>query len=229
MAQKEIISFVFIGNIKTRSVLGSYPLNPKHDDACRNIFSAFLSTNDTVKYNTVFKTTELSTEYKYLISSNNIFYCTYSEFEISDDYTKALVSELEKANIYLLTENSTQMLNEIGKKEFQKVFIEYNNSTSITPLSNSSRGKVDDIQGELKKTKDIVKSGIQNIIANSDSLKDIEETSVQIKSTSEQFKTQTKALSIKAMWENRKIKIIIISIIILIVIILFIYLCCKKS
>ena len=227
MAQKEIISFVFIGNIKTKSLLGSYPLNPKHDDACRNIFSTFLSTNDTIKYNTVFQITELSTEYKYIISSNHIFYCTYSEFDISDDYTKALVSELEKANIYLLTENSTQMLNEIGKKEFQKVFIEYNNS--ITPLSNSSRSKVDDIQGELQQTKDIVKSGIQNIISNSDSLKDIEEASVQIKSTSEQFKTQTKTLSIKAMWENRKIKIIIISIIVLIVIILFIYLCCKKS
>ena len=124
----------------------------------------------------------------------------------------------------MLVDNKSQKLNKVGKKELQKITNDFN-ERKITSKSTT----VNDINLELKETKNIMQTNIQNMVHNVDSMKDIEEKSVQIKSSSEDFKAKSKELSFKEMWEKNKIKVLFICFIVLVVIVLIIYLCCKKS
>ena len=69
-----------------------------------------------------------------------------------------------------------------------------------------------------------MQNNIQNMIHNVDDMNNIEAKSAEIRSSSEIFKSKTKELSLKALWENKKWKLIFIGLILLLVFGLFFYL-----
>lgn len=213
------VEFVLIANIEQNIIIGSYPSKSNYENEAKEIFKEFVSLS-AKKQNFKYQ----KNNYHYLLSNNNIFYIIYSQSDIDDTILSSFFSELEAGNIYLLVDNKSQKLNKVGKKELQKITNDFN-ERKITSKST----KVNDINIELKETKNIMQTNIQNMVHNVDSMKDIEEKSVQIKSSSEDFKAKSKELSFKAMWENNKIKVLFICFIVLVVIVLIIYLCCKKS
>lgn len=213
------VEFVLIANTEQNIIIGSYPNKSNYENEATEIFKEFLSLS-AKKQNFKYQ----KNNYHYLLSNNNIFYIIYSPSDIDDSILSSFFSELEGGNIYLLVDNKSQKLNKVGKKELQKLVNDFNERKII-----SKSTKVNDINIELKEAKNIMQNNIQNIVQNVDSMKDIEEKSVQIKSSSEDFKAKSKELSLKAMWENNKIKVLFICFIILVVIALIIYLCCKKS
>ena len=117
-----------------------------------------------------------------------------------------------------MIDEKTKKLNKIGEEQLKKIYEEFNKN----PRSNVS--KLDSIGNELKETKNIMQNNIQNMIHNVDDMNNIEAKSAEIRSSSEIFKSKTKELSLKALWENKKWKLIFIGLILLLVFGLFFYL-----
>ena len=69
-----------------------------------------------------------------------------------------------------------------------------------------------------------MQNNIQNMIHNVDDMNNIEAKSVERRSSSEVFRSKSKELSLKAIWENKKWKYIFICIILLFVFGLFFHL-----
>lgn len=212
------VEYVLIANIDKNIIIGSYPNKSNYENEAKDIYNDFLAlTNKQQKFY------YQKDNYHYYLSTKNIFYCVYSPSDVDDSFPNDFILELETNNISLLIDESSNKLNTVGKKELAKLFNDFNEQKT------ERKSKVNDINIELKQTKDIMKKNIEGMVQNVDSMKDIEEKSVQIKSSSEEFKSKAKDLSFKAMWENNKIKMLFICFVVLIVIILIIYLCCKKG
>ncbi len=212
----EPIKIVYICDIETKEILGNFPKGKEikqYNDKIKSIINSGnysenkLLNEEDKKYNI------------YNIQKNkSILYIIISEKNIEEGIILSFIEELESSKIYVMIDEKSKKLNKIGEEQLKKNFEEFNKN----PKSNIS--KLDSIGNELKETKNIMQNNIQNMIHNVDDMNNIEAKSVEIRSSSEVFKSKSKELSLKAIWENKKWKYIFICIILLFVFGLFFYL-----
>ena len=127
-----------------------------------------------------------------------------------------------------MVNDKTNTLNDYGKNELKKVYIELNKNPTLLSSGRSNNSKVDIIENELKETKKMVSNGIKDMIVNIDNLNDMEIKSSAIKNSSTIVMNKSKKLKLNDIWENTKFKIFFVCLIILIVIVLIIYVGSKK-
>ena len=212
----EPIKIVYICDIETKEILGNFPKGKEikqYNDKIKSIINSGnysenkLLNEEDKKYNI------------YNIQKNkSILYIIISEKNIEEGIILSFIEELESSKIYVMIDEKSKKLNKIGEEQLKKNFEEFNKN----PKSNIS--KLDSIGNELKETKNIMQNNIQNMIHNVDDMNNIEAKSVEIRSSSEVFRSKSKELSLKAIWENKKWKYIFICIILLFVFGLFFYL-----
>ena len=212
----EPIKIVYICDIETKEILGNFPKGKEikqYNDKIKSIINSGnysenkLLNEEDKKYNI------------YNIQKNkSILYIIISEKNTEEGIILSFIEELESSKIYVMIDEKSKKLNKIGEEQLKKNFEEFNKN----PKSNIS--KLDSIGNELKETKNIMQNNIQNMIHNVDDMNNIEAKSVEIRSSSEVFRSKSKELSLKAIWENKKWKYIFICIILLFVFGLFFYL-----
>ena len=212
----EPIKIVYICDIEKKEILGNFPKGKdlkKYNDKIKSILNSGnysenkLLNEEDKKYN-IFN----------IQKNKSILYIIISEKNTEEGIILSFIEELETAKIYLMIDEKSKKLNKIGEEQLKKNYEEFNKN----PKSNIS--KLDSIGNELKETKNIMQNNIQNMIHNVDEMNNIEAKSAEIRSSSEIFRTKSKELSLKAIWENKKWKFIFIGIILLFVFGLFFYL-----
>ena len=212
----EPIKIVYICDIETKEILGNFPKGKEikqYNDKIKSIINSGnysenkLLNEEDKKYN-IFN----------IQKNKSILYIIISEKNIEEGIILSFIEELESSKIYVMIDEKSKKLNKIGEEQLKKNFEEFNKN----PKSNIS--KLDSIGNELKETKNIMQNNIQNMIHNVDDMNNIEAKSVEIRSSSEVFRSKSKELSLKAIWENKKWKYIFICIILLFVFGLFFYL-----
>ncbi len=212
----EPIKIVYICDIEKKEILGNFPKGKdlkKYNDKIKSILnSGNYSENKLLS--------EEDEKYKIfnILKNKTILYIIISEKNIEEGIILSFIEELETSKIYVMIDEKSKKLNKIGEEQLKKNFEEFNKN----PKSNIS--KLDSIGNELKETKNIMQNNIQNMIHNVDDMNNIEAKSAEIRSSSEIFKSKTKELSLKALWENKKWKLIFIGLILLLVFGLFFYL-----
>jgi hypothetical protein len=212
----EPIKIIYICDIEKKEILGNFPKGKdlkKYNDKIKSIlnsgnFSENKLLNEEDEKNKIFN----------IQKNKSILYIIISEKNTEEGIILSFIEELETAKIYLMIDEKSKKLNKIGEEQLKKNYEEFNKN----PKSNIS--KLDSIGNELKETKNIMQNNIQNMIHNVDDMNNIEAKSVEIRSSSEVFKSKSKELSLKAIWENKKWKYIFICIILLFVFGLFFYL-----
>ena len=212
----EPIKIVYICDIEKKEILGNFPKGKEikqYNDKIKSILnSGNYSENKLLN--------EEDEKYKIfnILKNKTILYIIISEKNIEEGIILSFIEELESSKIYVMIDEKSKKLNKIGEEQLKKNFEEFNKN----PKSNIS--KLDSIGNELKETKNIMQNNIQNMIHNVDEMNNIEAKSAEIRSSSEIFRTKSKELSLKAIWENKKWKYIFICIILLFVFGLFFYL-----
>lgn len=212
------INFVLVGEPKSKSILGVYPIGDSHEKEAKKIFKDYC--NDiTNEENTLIKNKKKN-DYFYLHNEEGLgaLYLINVIEGIDEDNCELFVKKLIGSNIHLLIDEETKKLNNIGIEEISKVFKEINSVNRLESLNE-----------EVNQTKKIMKENIDKQIENIQDMQNLEVKSAEIKSSSEQFKSKSKELSLKALWENRKWKIVIIAIIVIVILGLMIWLITKNK
>ena len=212
----EPIKIIYICDIEKKEIIGNFPKGKDikiYNEKVKSIlnsgnFSENKLLNEEDEKNKIFN----------IQKNKSILYIIISEKNTEEGIILSFIEELETAKIYLMIDEKSKKLNKIGEEQLKKNYEEFNKN----PKSNIS--KLDSIGNELKETKNIMQNNIQNMIHNVDDMNNIEAKSAEIRSSSEIFKSKTKELSLKALWENKKWKIIFIGLILLLVFGLFFYL-----
>ena len=212
----EPIKIIYICDIEKKEIIGNFPKGKDikiYNEKVKSIlnsgnFSENKLLNEEDEKNKIFN----------IQKNKSILYIIISEKNTEEGIILSFIEELETAKIYLMIDEKSKKLNKIGEEQLKKNFEEFNKN----PKSNIS--KLDSIGNELKETKNIMQNNIQNMIHNVDEMNNIEAKSAEIRSSSEIFRTKSKELSLKAIWENKKWKFIFIGIILLFVFGLFFYL-----
>ena len=226
------IKYIFIGNIDKKVIIGTYPF--KKDKEIQNyhkkakaIFDSIILTNEI--NGSIQQKKIIDKEICYFtIKNNDIFYLIITSKSTDENLAFAFIDEVENNNIYLLINDKTNTLNDVGKNELKKVFNEFNKNPLI--FSNrSSNSKVDIIESELKENKKNENNDIKDISVNVEDLNKIESKTVDIENTSYIFKSNNENISFQNLWNNKRFKIIFVGIIIFIVIILLIYVASKSE
>ena len=226
------IKYIFIGNIDKKVIIGTYPF--KKDKEIQNyhkkakaIFDSIILTNEINRSIQQKKVIDKEICY-FTIKNNDIFYLIITSKSTDENLAFAFIDEVENINIYLLINDKTNTLNDVGKNELKKVFNEFNKNPLI--FSNrSSNSKVDIIESELKENKKNENNDIKDISVNVEDLNKIESKTVDIENTSYIFKSNNENISFQNLWNNKRFKIIFVGIIIFIVIILLIYVASKSE
>ena len=226
------IKYIFLGNIDKKVIIGTYPLkNDKYIQSYYNkskgIFDSIILTNEINGSIQQKKVIEKEIFY-YTIKKSNIFYLIITPKSTDENTAFPFIDEIENCNIYLLVNDKTNTLNDYGKNELKKVYIELNKNPTLLSTGRSNNSKVDIIENELKETKKMVSNGIKDMIVNIDNLNDMEIKSSAIKNSSTIVMNKSKKLKLNDIWENTKFKIFFVCLIILIVIVLIIYVGSKK-
>ena len=226
------IKYIFIGNIDKKVIVGTYPF--KKDKEIQNyhkkakaIFDSIILTNEI--NGSIQQKKIIDKEICYFtIKNTDIFYLIITSKSTDENLAFAFIDEVENNNIYLLINDKTNTLNDVGKNELKKVFNEFNKNPLI--FSNrSSNSKVDIIGSELKENKKNENNDIKDISVNVEDLNKIESKTVDIENTSYIFKSNNENISFQNLWNNKRFKIIFVGIIIFIVIILLIYVASKSE
>jgi hypothetical protein len=212
----EPIKIIYICDIEKKEIIGNFPKGKDikiYNEKVKSIlnsgnFSENKLLNEEDEKNKIFN----------IQKNKSILYIIISEKNTEEGIILSFIEELETAKIYLMIDEKSKKLNKIGEEQLKKNYEEFNKN----PKSNIS--KLDSIGNELKETKNIMQNNIQNMIHNVDEMNNIEAKSAEIRSSSEIFRTKSKELSLKAIWENKKWKFIFIGIILLFVFGLFFYL-----
>ena len=212
----EPIKIIYICDIEKKEIIGNFPKGKDikiYNEKVKSIlnsgnFSENKLLNEEDEKNKIFN----------IQKNKSILYIIISEKNTEEGIILSFIEELETAKIYLMIDEKSKKLNKIGEEQLKKNYEEFNKN----PKSNIS--KLDSIGNELKETKNIMQNNIQNMIHNVDDMNNIEAKSVEIRSSSEVFRSKSKELSLKAIWENKKWKYIFICIILLFVFGLFFYL-----
>ena len=212
----EPIKIIYICDIEKKEIIGNFPKGKDikiYNEKVKSIlnsgnFSENKLLNEEDEKNKIFN----------IQKNKSILYIIISEKNTEEGIILSFIEELETAKIYLMIDEKSKKLNKIGEEQLKKNYEEFNKN----PKSNIS--KLDSIGNELKETKNIMQNNIQNMIHNVDDMNNIEAKSAEIRSSSEIFKSKTKELSLKALWENKKWKLIFIGLILLLVFGLFFYL-----
>ena len=226
------IKYIFIGNIDKKVIVGTYPF--KKDKEIQNyhkkakaIFDSIILTNEINRSIQQKKVIDKEICY-FTIKNNDIFYLIITPKSTDENLAFSFIDEVENNNIYLLINDKTNTLNDVGKNELKKVFNEFNKNPLI--FSNrSSNSKVDIIESELKENKKNENNDIKDISVNVEDLNKIESKTVDIENTSYIFKSNNENISFQNLWNNKRFKIIFVGIIIFIVIILLIYVASKSE
>ena len=212
----EPIKIIYICDIEKKEIIGNFPKGKDikiYNEKVKSIlnsgnFSENKLLNEEDEKNKIFN----------IQKNKSILYIIISEKNTEEGIILSFIEELESSKIYVMIDEKSKKLNKIGEEQLKKNFEEFNKN----PKSNIS--KLDSIGNELKETKNIMQNNIQNMIHNVDEMNNIEAKSAEIRSSSEIFRTKSKELSLKAIWENKKWKFIFIGIILLFVFGLFFYL-----
>ena len=226
------IKYIFIGNIDKKVIIGTYPF--KKDKEIQNyhkkakaIFDSIILTNEINRSIQQKKVIDKEICY-FTIKNNDIFYLIITPKSTDENLAFSFIDEVENNNIYLLINDKTNTLNDVGKNELKKLFNEFNKNPLI--FSNrSSNSKVDIIESELKENKKNENNDIKDISVNVEDLNKIESKTVDIENTSYIFKSNNENISFQNLWNNKRFKIIFVGIIIFIVIILLIYVASKSE
>ena len=226
------IKYIFIGNIDKKVIIGTYPF--KKDKEIQNyhkkakaIFDSIILTNEINRSIQQKKVIDKEICY-FTIKNNDIFYLIITPKSTHENLAFSFIDEVENNNIYLLINDKTNTLNDVGKNELKKIFNEFNKNPLI--FSNrSSNSKVDIIESELKENKKNENNDIKDISVNVEDLNKIESKTVDIENTSYIFKSNNENISFQNLWNNKRFKIIFVGIIIFIVIILLIYVASKSE
>jgi hypothetical protein len=226
------IKYIFIGNIDKKVIIGTYPF--KKDKEIQNyhkkakaIFDSIILTNEINRSIQQKKVIDKEICY-FTIKNNDIFYLIITPKSTDENLAFSFIDEVENNNIYLLINDKTNTLNDVGKNELKKIFNEFNKNPLI--FSNrSSNSKVDIIESELKENKKNENNDIKDISVNVEDLNKIESKTVDIENTSYIFKSNNENISFQNLWNNKRFKIIFVGIIIFIVIILLIYVASKSE
>ena len=217
------IKFVFIGNKYKNVIIGTFP--EKHKDLkflykkSKEIFDNKIILN-TTKENELNEINE--NKYKFVYTLKNVNYVYIIVIKISDniEIAKNFIELLIENNIYLLINDKNSMLNEIGKNELKKIFIDFNKNNINYRTTTNNSSKLDEIGNEINEAKNIMKNNIKNMVDNINDINNLEEKSIEISNSSELFRKSTNKIKLNAICENLKFKLIFIIIIILILIII---------
>ena len=222
----QYIKYIFIGNIEKKVIIGTYPIkNDKniktHYIKAKGLFDSIILTKE--KNENIQQKKEIDKEICYFtIKHLEIFYLIITPKSTSENIAFSFIDEVENCNIYLLINDKTNILNDIGKSELKKIIIEFNKN----PLLSSNRylnSKSDLIETEIRDTQDDIKTDTNNIENNINNFNEIETQNVEIKSSTDIIKINNKKLKINKLWDNKKFKILFIGFIISIVIGLLIF------
>lgn len=222
----QYIKYIFIGNIEKKVIIGTYPIkNDKniktHYIKAKGLFDSIILTKE--KNENIQQKKEIDKEICYFtIKHLEIFYLIITPKSTSENIAFSFIDEVENCNIYLLINDKTNILNDIGKSELKKIFIEFNKN----PLLSSNRylnSKSDLIETEIRDTQDNIKTDTNNIENNINNFNEIETQNAEIKSSTDIIKINNKKLKINKLWDNKKFKILFIGFIISIVIGLLIF------
>lgn len=220
----QYIKYIFIGNIEKKVIIGTYPIkNDKniktHYIKAKGLFDSIILTKE--KNENIQQKKEIDKEICYFtIKHLEIFYLIITPKSTSENIAFSFIDEVENCNIYLLINDKTNILNDIGKSELKKIFIEFNKN----PLLSSNRylnSKSYLIQTEIKDTDDNIKTGTNNIISNINNLKETQIQNTEINSYI--IKINNKKIKVNQLLENKKFQIFFVGFIISIVICLLIY------
>jgi hypothetical protein len=218
------IQFVFIGNKYKNVIIGTFP--EKHKDLkflykkSKEIFDNKIILN-TTKENELNEINE--NKYKFVYTLKNVNYVYIIVIKISDniEIAKNFIELLIENNIYLLINDKNSMLNEIGKNELKKIFIDFNKNNINYRTTTNNSSKLDEIGNEINEAKNIMKNNIKNMVDNINDINNLEEKSIEISNSSDLFRKSTNKIKLNAICENLKFKIIFIIIIIFLLIIFF--------
>ena len=227
----QYIKYIFIGNIEKKVIIGTYPIkNDKnikiHYIKAKGLFDSIILTKE--KNENIQQKKEIDKEICYFtIKHTEIFYLIITPKSTNENIAFSFIEEVDNCNIYLLINDKTNILNDIGKSELKKLFIEYNKN----PFSLSSNKYLNSnsnlIETEIRDTQDNIKTGTNNIVSKINNLNEEELQNTEI-SSSEIIKIKNKKVKINKLFENKKVKIFFICFIILIVINLLIYISSDK-
>ena len=218
------IQFVFIGNKYKNVIIGTFP--EKHKDLkflykkSKEIFDnkIILNTTKENEFNEI-----IENKYKFIYTLKNINYVYIITIKNSNNIetAKNFIELLLENNIYLLINDKNSMLNEIGKNELKKIFIDFNKNNINYRTTTNNSSKLDEIGNEINEAKNIMKNNIKNMVDNINDINNLEEKSIEISNSSDLFRKSTNKIKLNAICENLKFKIIFIIIIIFLLIIFF--------
>jgi hypothetical protein len=194
------IKFVFIGNSETVLSVGHYPEKGSDEwlrDA-QQIFEKY-SQSSLKKYNQRTKVARQNENYYFTITPSNIFYLALASNNFAERDVFLLIEEIQKENIPLLIDSKTQKLNSMGKQSLKNLIEKFQ------PDSD----KIEKIHVELKETQNVMQKNIRNVAENIDDLKGLEEKSIKIKNSSNDYKNKAVELKRLTCWQNCKWNIIL--------------------
>jgi vesicle-associated membrane protein 7 len=198
------IKYVFIGNSQTVKEIGEYPSKGKESWSkdCKQIFEKYCKSNS-AKYEQRNLVVGQDGNYCFIIMPSNIFYLVLAEADYPERQVFALVDELHRDSIYLLTDEKGE-LNKIGRTSLKNIAESYQkNKDNIAKLKND----VDDIQIEMK-------NNIKKAIANVEDVQALDQKALKIKDSSHAFKKNAGELKRITCWQNCKWTIILVLLII---------------
>ena len=215
----QFIKYIFLGNIDKKVIIGTYPI--KKDKQIENcykkskvIFDSIILTND-IKKN-IHQKKIIDKEICYFtIKNTDIFYLIITPKTTDENIAISFIEEVQNCNIYLLVNHKTNTLNDYGKNELKKIFIEFNKNP-ILVSSNRNLTRFETIESEVKDSKLYNNSDLKSVSNSIEDLNRLETKFVEIRSSSENL--NFKKSKFNNLWENKKFKIVFVTLIILIVI-----------
>ena len=209
------IKYVFIGNPDTLAQIGSYPdkgVDPQIPKETNQIFTRVCQSSQK-SFDVRNIITGKDGNYFFTLHSSNVFYLILAAPTITEREAYALIEDIHKENIPLLIDNATKKLNLVGRQQL-KMLVE--NFTA----NEHGMNKINQINVELKETKELIKSNIREMTKNVDELGDLEQNSQKLKENSEQFKKGAQKLKAVTCCQNFKWTVILILVVIFLLIII---------
>ena len=174
--------YVFIGNPTTIVPIGAYPDKdvPKSIVTdTNNIFERYCKSQS--------KSIDIRSRvqgkegvYYFTINSQNVFYLIVVDSSINERDVFGLIDDIQKENIPLLIDTTTNKLNLVGRQQLKTIIENYSKT-----LGGSN--KINQINIELKETRELMKDNIKDLTKNLDSVQDLEKQSEKIKVSAGEF------------------------------------------
>ena len=205
----------FIGNPTTVLPIGMYPdkdVNKTILQDTTQIFERYCK-SQVKSVDIRSKVVGKEGNYFFTINSQNVFYLILADFSISERDVFGLIDDIQKENIPLMIDTTTNKLNLVGRQQLKTIIETYSNNIG-------GNNKMNQINIELKETKELMTNNIKTLTHNLEDVQDLEKQSNKIKENANEY--QKNAVKIrKATWcQNCKWWVILILVIILLLIII---------